>query len=819
MEQLSSAAIADFFGPAVDCPPSPQRLRQLTQQMKRATHLQRQHGHKTTSSESSSASSLHSSDRVPSESALDNSSFIRRSSIRSNDCGAPSRDRPDSIPNFGRGFFHRRGKSNRESSAHASTESAYSGDVTGGSNPAAGGKESILPSIFFRRKASSDETAPKRPHISHPFNFQHVAHKENSCARNQASPLVSLKGPTGFSTLETGVTSYDLRRDPFQESLGGVNVGHATENSTRPPLIPRHTAPSFGHRRAPKQIRSQEKTGRSQSSAPPRPPRSPTRQLGEFSSFALPLPPRTSSCQSLLNHRDVSATLESGVNLDSMIRTNALHPQSPLSPSFPGEQSTEELGFREPMPTAHAEHPSSSTDEKRSSCVISAARDSTWPLCDPALPDVPEEEEHHGLSRRSRLSVASNNSSLRGTQSVPMLRHLAESHHRRTSGASETLGSFGMAGTRRLVGPDAHTSVPLGSPSRESWEDLIDYCYEHEAEANCDYQWDRPSLDISRESITPPGTAQAGLQSRLDAGRSSSSPTRQASLFPIASQVPSLSPASNTSSMQFETEAKTPNSVFLSTFSLSRGDGNKFSSVGSKEIQPLSGCAASDESPTCNLSPLSLIPSDWQQELLQHEADKQAYSDYEFLVERCHQSTAFHDDAELSLANNTAFSLVDQRISTSTTASDTTSRSNSVERQNRSTSSSWSTLPRRTASISSLSKMAGTLTDGSEPLPTSQLADVALEETKEVNGSHASQGCPPDVMAFPPSAGLNRPRHMSHASESRVRNGSAPGVPEESSRPPRPRAQTTHLNAQLPPPVGQYAFSPQAHVNVTGHLI
>ncbi|KAG5929372.1 hypothetical protein E4U42_006112 [Claviceps africana] len=748
MEQLSSAAIADFFGPAVDGPPSPQRLRQLSMQMKRASHLQRQRGHRTTSSDSSSLSSLTSSDRLPLESTLDNSSFLRRASIRSNDCGTPSRDRPDSIPNFGRGFFHRRGKSNRESGAHASTESAHSPDVTGGGNPAVAGKESILPSIFFRRKASSDETAPKRPQISHPFNFQHVAHKENGCVRNRASPLVSLKGPTGFSTLETGVALNDLRRDPSQVSPRGMNVGHAAENSTRPPLVPHHTAPSLGHRRLPKKIRSQGKLGRSQSSAPPRPPRSPTQQLGNLSSFALPLPPRTSSRQSLLNHRTMSATLEPGVNIDSMVRTNALHQQSPLSPSFPGERSPKELSFRESMPTAHAERSYSLPDEKRLSSVVSAARDSTWPLCDPVLPDVPEEEEHqhqhHGLSRRSRLSVASNDSSLRCTQSVPMLRHLAESHHRRTSGASETLGSFGIMETRRLIPADAHTSVHLSSPSRESWEDLIDYCYEHEAEANCDYQWDRPSLDISRESITPPGTAQAGLPSRLDTECSTGSPTRQASLLLTASQVPSLSPASNTSSTQFETEAKTPNSVFLSTFSLSQGAEKKLTLVGSKEIQPLSGYAASQESPTCHLSPLSLIPSDWQQEMLQHEAgheaDKQAYSDYEFLVEHCHQSTAFHDDAELSLANNTSFSLVDQRISTSTTASDSTSRSNSIQGQNRSTNSSWSTLTRRTVSISSLSKMAVTLTDGSEPLPTTQLANVALGETKKVNETLSAVG-------------------------------------------------------------------------------
>ncbi|KAG5977719.1 hypothetical protein E4U55_006550 [Claviceps digitariae] len=831
MEQLSSAAISDFLGPAVDSPPSPQRLRQFTRQMKRTSYLQRQHGHKSASSESSSVSSLTSSDRVQLESTLDSASLVRRSSIQCHDYSTPSRDRPESIPNFGRGFFHRRGKSNRESSAHLSTDAEYSGDVASGNSSTVGGRESILPSIFFRRKASSDETAPKRPYISHPFNFQHVEHKQNDNARNQASPMISLKGSNGVSSLETGVKSRNLSRSLSQESLGGVNVGHATGNSTRPPLMPRHTAPSPGRRRGLKQIRSQEQLGKSQSQAPPRPPRSPTLQLGDLSSFALPLPPRTSSRQSLLNRRDVSAARDSVAKINSVLWTNVRYhqsplsprsPRSPLSPGFPRERSTEELGSQRSMPpTAQTDQQYSSADEKRFSCVTSAARDSTWPLCDPALPDVPEEEEqHHGLPRRSRLSVASNNSSLRGTQSVPILRHLAESqnHHRQTSGGSDTLGSLDTTGTKRFTDVDAHIPASLSSPARESWEDLIDYCYAHEAEANCDYQWDRPSLDISRESVTPPGNAQAGLSFALDSGSNTAgSPARQALFLPTASQVPSLSPVSNTSSTQFEAEARTPNSVCLNRFpSPPRGDGENLSSIVSKRS---SSDLTFQESTTCHLSPSSLIHCDCHQDLLQHHADKQTYNDYEFLVDHCHQSKTFHNDTHLSLGNNTLFPLADQRISTSTTASGSTSRSCSIERQYRSTNSSWSTLTRRTASSSSLSKMTGTLKHDSEALPTTQFTDVAQDDAKEADASRASQEDVPDMISSPLSVGVNTSHHKSHASESQVRNKLAPVVPAESSRPPRPRAQTAHLNAQVPPPVGQYALFPRAHVKVTGDHI
>ncbi|KAG6000725.1 hypothetical protein E4U21_005092 [Claviceps maximensis] len=792
MEQLSSAAISDFLGPAVDGPPSPQKLRQLTRQMKRASHLQRQHGHKTTSSESSSASSLTPLDHAPLDSILDNSSFTRRSSIRSSDYGTLSRDRPESIPNFGRGFFHRRGKSNREGIAQASMDYEVSGDVTGGNNSTVGGKESILPSIFFRRKASSDESAPtKRPHISHPFNFQHVAHKHNDNAKNKSSPMLSLKGPTGISTPETGVTSSGPRRSLSQESLGGVYVGHATGNGARPPM-PRYTAPSApspGRRQVLKQIRSQEQLGKSQSSAPPRPPRSPTQQLGDFSSFSLPRPPRTSSRQ------------------------------SPVSPRFPEDRSSPEA-FRSQAsmpPAAQTEHQYSSTDEKRFSFATPAARDSAWPLCDSALPNVPEEEEHHGPSRRSRLSVASNNSSLRGIQSVPTLRHLAESHHhcRQTSGASETLGTLDIGGIQRLVGAHARTPASLGSPTRESWEDVIDYCYEHEAEANCDYQWDRPSLDISRESIKPPDNAQTELQFEPESGSSTwYSPTRQASFFSAATQVPSLSPVSNSSSTQFESEANTPNLVSQNRFPLPHGGEENLTSTSSKEFKRLSGYSIFQESSTCHLSPSSLIPCDCQEDFLQHHADKQVYDDYEFLVEH-----SLHNGAELPFGKNTSYPLAAQRISTSTTASDSTSRSRSIERPYRSTNSSWSTLTRRTASCSSLSKTAGALTNDIEPLPTTQLINVAQEETKEASASHAAQDYLPDMIAFPLAKGLKKSYHKSHASESQVRNESAPVVPVESSRPLRPRAHTTHLNAQLPPPVGQYALFPRTPVKAVGDHI
>ncbi|KAG6167508.1 hypothetical protein E4U51_002823 [Claviceps purpurea] len=893
MEQLSSAAISEFLAPAVDGPPSPQRLRQLTRQMKRASYLQRHHGHKTASSESSSLSSLAASDRVPVDLTMDSLSFARRSSTRSIDSSTTSRDRPESIHNFGRAFFHRRGKSNRESSAHRPTDSVYSDDVDGDPSAAAGGgggggggggKESILPSMFFRRKPSSGEAAPKRPQISLPFNFQHVAHKPLDKSRNQSSPRALSKAHTGVSTLERCATSHHLPRSLSQGSLDAIHTGQVTEDRARTPLIPipRHTSVSFsGPRRLLKQIRSEDQLRKSRSpSAPPRPPRSPTQLPSALlpPTVPPPLPPRTSSRQS-----SVSTTIDSVVHMHSS--TSGSHgrqqapyspfsptfppdrfseesgrqqapysphspysptflperlieehgrqpaPHSPFSPIFPRERWTEEFGSSGSSHLAQMEQQYSPTDAGFSSVMV-GARDSTWPLpsstplsSDSALPDVPEEEEHHGLSRLSGLSIASNTSSLRGIQSVPTLRRLAKSQ-RSTSGVSDTLVPLDVLGLPRAIGTKAPTSSSLRTPARESWEDVVDYCYEHEAEANCDYQWDRPSLDMSRDGITDSGTASTDMRYGLGSNSNTVSPTSQASFFPTTSQVPSLSPASNTSSTQFESEAITPNFVSLSQFAPPHADGKH--SISSSSAKASSDYPTFSKSQPGNLSPALLIPCDYQQEMLQHHPDKQAYNDYEFLVGQCHASMAYHDDASLSLGGpNRSFSLADQRISTSTTGTGSTSRSNSIGRPYRSCNSSRTTLTRRTASSSSLSRMAGTWAEESESLSASQshFQPQCADGSAEEHNNPVAQDFVPDMVSFLPSGGFRKSHHRSHASESRVSHDSVVGAVEGegegdgAEKAPRVRARAQTAAAAAAPPVGQYVLFPRGQVKMTGERI
>lgn len=147
--------------------------------------------------------------------------------------------------------------------------------------------------------------------------------------------------------------------------------------------------------------------------------------------------------------------------------------------------------------------------------AVTTPDNSAWPLgpmFGTALADVPEEDENTQKRRSSRPPSAT----LRNARSTPDIQSTAKkqgsSHSLRraqdaavtrarsnsqNSQQSDTLsgpwcispvpGMSGVAGSKR-------SSVRLRAPVSGSWEDDIDYCYEHMVEANCDYEWDRRSL-------------------------------------------------------------------------------------------------------------------------------------------------------------------------------------------------------------------------------------------------------------------------------------------------------------------------------------
>ncbi|KAK2022062.1 hypothetical protein LX32DRAFT_698948 [Colletotrichum zoysiae] len=133
--------------------------------------------------------------------------------------------------------------------------------------------------------------------------------------------------------------------------------------------------------------------------------------------------------------------------------------------------------------------------------AITTLDDSACPLT-PRTTNPPCEMKHF-LSGRTCGSLVSRQSPLR-TQSVPVLQLAqvqGESSNRPSSGASDTLGGFHTFSGQKALGQGLEIPDVVSGSNRASWEDAIDYCYEHEAEANCDHPWDHPSLDLAGESF------------------------------------------------------------------------------------------------------------------------------------------------------------------------------------------------------------------------------------------------------------------------------------------------------------------------------
>ncbi|KAK1769178.1 hypothetical protein QBC33DRAFT_448164 [Phialemonium atrogriseum] len=729
--------ITDLFEPAVDGPPSPESIRALNKQMRRSSVLDKHQSHQTTSSGSSSLRSLASGDRPSWENALEGISLSRKSSGRSTASSMPSRDRPESVQIFGKTLFNRRGKLRRESSAQSSSGSSlYSAEVANEAAlppTSAPSREPPTPGLFGRRRATRSEST------------------DDSAAQRK----LQISGPYNFQ-----------------------HVTH-TQRNHLPDL-----------RRTNRHTKSQEQIR----VPPPRPPRSPVET--EYPPAPPVPPPRISSRMST--------------------RNDGFDPHA--SPDFERPQTSG--GFRHPRPfgfsspdttsppaTSHGYFPRSNLDslqEDYSPRVATPPDDSNWPLPNPSsfsyeapLPGVPEEEENTIIARRSRASLASNASSLRGSQSVPLLRQLSLSQSpetkRPSSGASETLGRFDLFAAQRALKAallEGNGSEPM---SRESWEEDIDYCYDHEAEADCDYAWERPSLDTTREdeSVTPvEGDAYNGCHC-------GASPSM---LTPGRFDVPALSPASQVS-MTTAQEALTPTvqaTPKASNFSLPRTDISHTHTQRYLHVREPSDASSFKESHGFNLSPSLLIPNDYQQQMLASESDE---------PQDHHEALFRIPSEEPTLTMDTSTLLLHSRISASTTMSNDTDPLGSDRHV--STTSASTDFTRLTMSTSSL--------DMDTYIPKIETVEPPpFEESDYFHVRAKSQGTMPILpeMDDAPEQPMIR-RDLTHGSDPNLvrlatEGDSRPGAKRKDQLLTRRRARTTSLST--PPPPGQYALFPSVHI-------
>ncbi|CAK7206011.1 hypothetical protein SEUCBS139899_008794 [Sporothrix eucalyptigena] len=628
-----SGSISELLEPAMEGPPSPETLRALSNQMRMASNMEKHQSHhsrqshqshQTTSSGSSSLRSLTSVERPSWDNkTFDNStaSLSRKSSGRSTTSTAP-RDRHESVQIFGKNIFAKRGKLRRESSAQSSSNSSlYSAEIpyekgvaistpappmppsSSHGLPTSSSKEALIPSFFNRRRAANKSGPPsedldgrRRLQISGPYNFQHLTHTQKDqlpnlqrgsraalqsefvLAQSAVSPTDgSLNGIQAESLHFPNFSSEEL---PISEEMNfpavprrSVNRPHAASVSS---VYPRPR--TLSHSRSQDQLRI----------PPPRPPRSPI----EASSFSPPIPPPRMSSN--------RASVRPG-EMDSMTSPRMDRPRTSGGIRQPVPSFSSLDMPRPPLMHAHSYSADMNvpfnTDTRRFSQMLDVTippsvgaasatpDDSNWPLAAAPtasttafdiLPGVPEEEEQvfnpRSSVRKSRMSVASNASSLRKSHSLPLLQQFPQpassNTQRPPSAASDTLGRFDLFSAQRSMRDVVYVDDDdaVDSLAKANWEDDIDYCYEHEIEADCEYAWDRPSMDLSREDalagaadVNEAAFGSFGGRSVLRNHHVVPSPHM---LSPNSFDMPALSPASQSSAMSMY-EAVTPTTLAM----------------------------------------------------------------------------------------------------------------------------------------------------------------------------------------------------------------------------------------------------------------
>ena len=266
----------------------------------------------------------------------------------------------------------------------------------------------------------------------------------------------------------------------------------ASALETRPPHEPRTV----------KKARSVESF--SQPFVKPRSPKSATPHQSSYS--PLNPPPRTSSRQAQTKpHESPRAVVE-----------------SPTAPSFsPAKYNDVASTLRNATTTSRV------VDDADENWPINSSAASTLEECsrhnsatatpgyNTDLEDVPEEVEGYFPHRASgRPRVGSRSSSLRRSRSFPTVSPFTRPSSRDSNkadpspsnDASERDGtsaspSHSSRSSRSI--PRARYIDPFAVVSESiegSWEDVIDYCYEHAAEADCDFDWDRASTIEAAET-------------------------------------------------------------------------------------------------------------------------------------------------------------------------------------------------------------------------------------------------------------------------------------------------------------------------------
>ncbi|KAI8634911.1 hypothetical protein F5Y19DRAFT_469963 [Xylariaceae sp. FL1651] len=658
-----SHSITDLLEPALDGPPSPEGIRAFSRHMKRGSIAEL-----ATSSGSSSLRSA--TPETPYwDRSLENLGLSRNPSQRSS--GMPLKERPDSVQLFGKAVFNRKGKLRRENS-----DQNFSGgsllsltEMPTESVPDLPKEQRFIQAMFTRRRPrGTSEASQRKLQISGPYDFHHVSHtpKESVSGIEQ----VNRNELSGFSTTRP------------RKMTDASNTSESLNSQTFDKPLP--TPPS------PAQDLQSISSRDSIQFSPPRPPR-----FGFDNAHVSPIPPppRTSSRISIRHDKSDSfgtATLErSGTDGSGHHQTQPF-----ILPSTDSFQPA----LTSHVPTGHSGQDLATGDERFS--YLASTNDAAWPLTSSmtgsmtSLPEVPEEEEYHLTAIESRMSLMSNATSLRGSISVPHLRRVSlnQNMQRPPSNASDTLGRFDLFAAQRALRESDYEDMEDADNVRDSWEDDIDYCYDHEAEADCDFAWERPSCELEREDFYIGDLAPSR---QVVSVSSSFGPMSSGLLSASTGEFPALSPTSHEWKATRH-EATTPTSSTMpvtSNFSLPRIDSSTQLQRDRDQLHS-SSSSFQEEQGFC-LSPSLLIPNDFHEQMLQFDRSglsEQASGDDPKVSQQDDQYLKFEKPAALlharSSASTTMSTLSEQSILSSRHQSSTSS-SSAFTRWTGSSSSSW----------------------------------------------------------------------------------------------------------------------------------
>ncbi|KAL8804573.1 MAG: hypothetical protein Q9182_002488 [Xanthomendoza sp. 2 TL-2023] len=346
------------------------------------------------------------------------------------------------------------------------------------------------------RSSGNDSTT--RPRISKPYNFQHVAH-------TQARQLPEMgngsqeKEATDFSAIHASQPIRGDLQGNYAEDVKS-RLMEISRPTSREPITPPSVSPIKTHASRPSSVLSIKHPGTLSRS----------RSIDNFSqpspkTYRLPRSPtsppsRTSSrCATRIapdffsDHYHATAEERELLTMCEALLEAPVHVGGPeVAPQ----------GFQSGQTCDDGCQPHAITTPDDVAFLLQPA---TLQRSTLVLPDVPEEDELLSTQRASmegsRPMAADSN--LRHAKSFPSTHHAEHREDAFSSRKSMGRPDSGLIGAT-LVNRDESDEAPLQSRELRRmstgirgvdacWEDIIDYCYQHEAEADCDFDWDRIS--------------------------------------------------------------------------------------------------------------------------------------------------------------------------------------------------------------------------------------------------------------------------------------------------------------------------------------